>query len=104
MPDPDTTFIPSWTTHPPGMRELALALETTWGDKLRLPLETYGLDSMQIGAAGQVHEEVVLSAPFGRLLRFRTAGDGRTRVLLVAPMAGHASAQLREMVAGLLPA
>lgn len=106
MPDTDTDTAakPNWTTHPPGMRELALMLETTMGDRLRLPREIFGLDGMQIGAAGLVREEVVLSAPFGRLLRFSAAGHGRTRVLLVAPMAGHGSAQLRVTVAGLLPA
>jgi len=76
------------------MRELALMLETIWGERLRLPRETFGLET---------REEVVLDAPFGRLLRFSMPGRGRARVLLVAPMAGHASAQLRETVAGLLP-
>jgi poly(3-hydroxybutyrate) depolymerase len=101
--DTDTSATPSWTTHPPGMRELALMLESTWGDKLRLPRETFGLDGMEVGASGPVREEVVVSAPFGRLLRFGAVGQHRTRVLLVAPMAGHAAAQLRETVAGLLP-
>ena len=85
------------------MRELALMLEATLGDRIRLPRETFGLDGMQLGTAGQVREEVVLDMPFGRLLRFAVPGHARTSVLLVAPMAGHGSAQLRETVAGLLP-
>jgi poly(3-hydroxybutyrate) depolymerase len=103
MPDTDTATPLNWTTHPPGLRELALVLETTWGDSLRLPRETFGLDGMHVGAAGQIREQVVLDAPFARLLRFGSAVTGRPRVLVVAPMAGHASAQLRETVAGLLP-
>lgn len=103
MPDRTSPASPGWTTHPPGMRELALMLEAAWGERLRLPRETFGLDGMQLGDVGTVSEEVVLDAPFGRLLRFGAAGRNRTRVLLVAPMAGHAAAQLRETVAGLLP-
>jgi poly(3-hydroxybutyrate) depolymerase len=94
---------PSWITHPPGMRELALLLETAWGERLRLPRETFGLDCLPLGAAGLVREEVVVDAPFGRLLRFSAGAEGRERMLLVAPMAGHGAAQLRETVAGLLP-
>jgi polyhydroxyalkanoate depolymerase len=85
------------------MREIALMLETTWGDRLRLPRETFGLDGMQLGDLGTVSEDIALEAPFGRLLRFGVAGRNRTRVLLVAPMAGHGAAQLRDTVAGLLP-
>lgn len=103
MPDPEIPASPSWTTHPPGMRELAQMLESGWGDRLRLPRETFGLDGMMLGEAGEVRQEVIVDAPFGRLLRFGPAVDGRPRVLLVAPMAGHGSAQLRETVAGLLP-
>ena len=103
MPDTESPAMPSWTTHPPGMRELALMLETAWGDRLRMPRETFGLEGMQFGEAGRAREEVILDAPFGRLLRFSLAGDDRRRMLLVAPMAGHGSAQLRETVAGLLP-
>nr|WP_314626916.1 polyhydroxyalkanoate depolymerase [uncultured Noviherbaspirillum sp.] len=103
MPDHSPPATPGWTTHPPGMREIALMLEATWGDRLRLPRETFGLDGMQLGDVGAASEDVVLDLPFGRLLRFGVAGRERTRVLLVAPMAGHAAAQLRETIAGLLP-
>ena len=103
MTGPDLSTMPGWTTHPPGMRELALTLEATLGDRMRLPRETFGLDGMQLGQSGAVREEVALDAPFGRLLRFGMPGHRRNRVLLVAPMAGHGSAQLRETVAGLLP-
>jgi poly(3-hydroxybutyrate) depolymerase len=102
MPATEPPAMPHWSTHPPGMRELALMLETAWGDRLRLPRETFGLDRTALGAAGVVHEEVMLDAPFGRLLRFSTGTAGRERMLLVAPMAGHGAAQLRETVAGLL--
>ena len=103
MPESDTLATPGWATHPPGMRELALMLEAAWGDRLRLPRETFNLEGMQLGELGQVRMDVVLDAPFGRLLRFGVPDRERTRVLLVAPMAGHAAAQLRETAAGLLP-
>lgn len=94
---------PNWTTHPPGMRELALMLETSLGDRLREPRESFGLDGALLGDLGPVREEVVMELAFARLLRFCTGSADRARVLLVAPMAGHASAQMRETVAGLLP-
>lgn len=105
MSDPHTPASPGWTTHPPGMREVASMLESTLGERLRLPREAFGLHGMQVGEAGPVREDVVLRAPFGRLLRFGLppAGNARPKVLLVAPMAGHGSAQLRDTVAGLVP-
>ena len=101
-PSQDAARKPNWATHPPGMRELALLLESTLGDRLRLPRETFGLDGMQLEQDGQVREEVVLDLPFGRLLRFGLASVARPAVLLVAPMSGHASAQLRDTVQGLV--
>src|SRR5687768_9910900 len=89
MSDHSPPAAPGWNTHPPGMRELAQMLEATWGDRLRLPRETFGLDGMPLGDTGTVSEKVALEAPFGRLLRFGVTGKDRTRVLLVAPMAGH---------------
>ena len=101
-PRQDAAGRPNWATHPPGMRELALLLESTLGDRLRLPRETFGLDGMQLEQDGQVREEVVLDLPFGRLLRFGLASGARPAVLVVAPMSGHASAQLRDTVQGLV--
>jgi polyhydroxyalkanoate depolymerase len=103
MPDPIPSTLPDSPGYPPGLREFALMLETAWGDRLRLPREIFGLDGMPLNASDQVREEIVVDAPFGRLLRFGGGGNERTRVLLAAPMAGHGSAQLREMVADLLP-
>jgi poly(3-hydroxybutyrate) depolymerase len=85
---------------------MALLLESTWGDRLRLPRETFGLEGEQLEQAGQgaqVREEVVLSLPFARLLRFALSTGPRPAVLVVAPMSGHSSAQLRDTVLGLLP-
>ena len=104
--EPNPPSKPSWTTHPPGLREMALLMESTWGDRLRLPRETFDLDGSELEQAGQAaraSEEVVLDLPFARLLRFGLSTGPRTPVLVVAPMSGHSSAQLRDTVRGLLP-
>jgi len=65
----------------------------------------FGLHSTVIdGKAVPVREEVVMSKPFGRLLRF--AREGRTgdpRLLIVAPMSGHHATLLRGTVERMLP-
>lgn len=65
----------------------------------------FGLDHVAIdGAQLPVGESEALAKPFCTLLRFACARTApATSVLLVAPMAGHFAAQLRDMVAGLLP-
>ena len=52
----------------------------------------------------EVSEEVVLSTPFGALLRFRKDSDlEQPRLLVVAPMSGHFATLLRGTVEALLP-
>jgi len=102
----DSARMPNWLTHPPGLRELALMLESTCGPSLRQPNPAFGIDSMLIGPPGQgrvVREQTVISAPFCRLLRFGLEPAARPAVLVVAPMSGHSAAQLRETVLALLP-
>ena len=64
----------------------------------------YGISEVE--SAGQrwaVHEERVMSTPFGTLLRFRKEGaPEQPRVLLVAPMSGHFATLLRDTVRTLL--
>lgn len=96
----------NWLTHPPGLRTLAALLETTCGETLRQPRPQFGLTGLSLeteGGSVTVQEELVLDAPFGRLLRFRAGAPDAPPLLLVAPMSGHAAAQLRETVIGLLP-
>ena len=96
----------NWLTHPPGMRTLAALLETTCGEALRQPRPQFGLAGTRLqtqGGSVTVQEEMVLDAPFGRLLRFRAGAQKAPPLLLAAPMSGHAAAQLRDTVLGLLP-
>ena len=95
--------VPDWTTHPPGMGNMARMLESSLGDRLRLPRESFGIAGVRLDELGTVREEVVLDAPFGRLLRFAAGAKKREAVLVVAPMSGHSSAQLRDTVRDLVP-
>ncbi len=73
---------------------------------------SFGLSSVTAhGRAVEVHEEVVLTEPFCRVLRFaRHSGDDRARaalardprVLVVAPLSGHHATLLRDTVETLL--
>jgi poly(3-hydroxybutyrate) depolymerase len=65
----------------------------------------FGLTHARVGdKLVEVREEVVDTAPFGRLLRFAkgTASPG-PRVLVVAPQSGHFATRLRGTVETLLP-
>jgi poly(3-hydroxybutyrate) depolymerase len=64
----------------------------------------FGIGSVTVGTREvAVHEETVLSAPFGTLVRFRKEIDAaQPRVLLVAPMSGHFATLLRDKVRTML--
>ncbi|MFQ5775282.1 MAG: polyhydroxyalkanoate depolymerase [Kiloniellaceae bacterium] len=66
----------------------------------------FDLDGVTIGRAETTVSEVaVCRRPFCTLLRFACERPAAApKVLLVAPLAGHFAAQLRDMVAALLPA
>ncbi|HYC66267.1 MAG TPA: polyhydroxyalkanoate depolymerase, partial [Reyranellaceae bacterium] len=56
------------------------------------------------GKVVAVNEEILLTKPFCRLLRFRRDTNRRDpKVLVVAPMSGHFATLLRGMVEALLP-
>ncbi len=65
----------------------------------------FGLTHARVGdKLVEVREEVVDTAPFGRLLRFaKDAASPGPRVLVVAPQSGHFATRLRGTVETLLP-
>ena len=85
-------------------RSVAAAAEIL--SRAKMLHERPAYDLTLAGAGGRalpVHEEVVLSLPFGDLVHFRKAQPTRQpRVLLVAPMAGHFPTLLRQTAQTLL--
>ena len=73
----------------------------------RYPRPAFGITSTKInGRLIQVHEELVWQSAFCRLLRFRrdgSAANGKSPLLLVAPMSGHFATLLRGTVKAFLP-
>jgi poly(3-hydroxybutyrate) depolymerase len=64
---------------------------------------TFGFGPLQ-QHGGEVREDVIDTAPFGRLLRFtKDVADPGPRVLVVAPQSGHFATRLRGTVEALLP-
>ena len=65
----------------------------------------FGLTRTRVGDRPvEVREEVVDTAPFGRLLRFaKDVASPGPRVLVVAPQSGHFATRLRGTVEALLP-
>jgi poly(3-hydroxybutyrate) depolymerase len=66
---------------------------------------TFGFGPLQQnGSRVEVREEVIDTAPFGRLLRFtKDVAHPGPRVLVVAPQSGHFATRLRGTVEALLP-
>lgn len=65
----------------------------------------FGIDTVEIGGERMpVHEEKVMSTPFGTLLRFaKPTAAGQPRVLVLPGLAGHFATLLRGTVSTLLP-
>ena len=65
----------------------------------------FAIESVQVGGRRvAVHEEAVMSSPFGTLLRFaKTPHVDQPRVLLLAPLSGHFATLLRDTVRTMLP-
>jgi poly(3-hydroxybutyrate) depolymerase len=92
------------TGHPVDMRATAAAYEMVTRAGLTHERPPYEIDGVRDGNRDvPVTEEVVLSLPFGNLLRFRKDSDTpQAKVLVVAPMSGHFATLLRNTVATLL--
>lgn len=90
-----------YALRPPTLASIIAAYEPTRRE--RRP--SLGLDRTLIdGRAVAVSVEEVLARPFCRLLRFRRAIRRHDpRVVVVAPMSGHFSGLLRDLLAPLLP-
>ncbi len=86
---------------PPHLASTARA-GAAWADVAEGVLRPRGKPAWDVrmarGAAERMTEEVVLSRPFVRLVRFRRPDAAGPRVLLVAPMSGHHATLLRGTV------
>jgi len=89
---------------PVDLRAVSAAYEMVTRAGLTHERPPYHIDSVRDGNRDvPVREEVVLSQPFGSLLRFRKDSDTpQAKVLVVAPMSGHFATLLRSTVATLL--
>ncbi len=89
---------------PMDWRATAAAYEMVTRAGLTHERPPYEIDSVREGNRDvPVTEEVVLSLPFGSLLRFRKDSETpQAKVLVVAPMSGHFATLLRNTVATLL--
>lgn len=89
---------------PVDLRAASAAYEMVTRAGLTHERPPYHIDSVRDGNRDvAVSEEVVLSLPFGSLLRFRKDSDlPQAKVLVVAPMSGHFATLLRGTVETLL--
>lgn len=93
---------PSWGAFLPG--PLSAALEMISRYKLTHHRPAFHIASVRSGnSEAAVAEEVVLSLPFGNLLRFRKDTEApQPRILVIAPLSGHFSTLLAGTVRTLL--
>jgi poly(3-hydroxybutyrate) depolymerase len=86
------------------MRKAAAACDLVSRMRLTHSRPPYKIDAVTVGEREYaVTEEVVLTLPFGTLLRFRKEGaEPQPKVLLVAPLSGHFATLLRETARTLL--
>lgn len=89
--NPMLSHLLDWTTHAAAFADVTEGVlrprgKPAWDIRVRR------------GEAGALVEEVVLSRPFVRLVRFRRPDSAGPRVLLVAPMSGHHATLLRGTV------
>ena len=91
-------------TNRSALRRLSAVMEVYSRMRLTHTRPPYGIRSVTLGGEEvEVHEEVVLSAPFGTLLHFRKNTPlVHPPVLLAAPLSGHFATLLRETVRTLL--
>ena len=89
------------------LRKMSASMDVFSRLKVTHARPAYGINTVKIGERElAVTEEIVLSLPFGTLLRFKkeSAADRphQPAVLLVAPLSGHFATLLRETVRTLL--
>jgi poly(3-hydroxybutyrate) depolymerase len=89
------------------LRKLSASMEVISRLRLTHTRPAYGIESVKVGEYDlAVTEEIVLSMPFGTLLRFKKANTAdlprQPPVLLVAPLSGHFATLLRETARTLL--
>lgn len=86
------------------MRKVAAACDVISRMRLTHSRPPYKIHAVTVGEREYaVTEEVVLTLPFGTLLRFRKEGaEPQPKVLLVAPLSGHFATLLRETARTLL--
>ena len=97
----------SWTANPmvDWLKAWGEVTERTFARMIVKPDWNIPSVSMKDGQDHLVDIDVVLSRPFGDLVKFNVVGRApmRRRVLLVAPMSGHYATLLRKTVISLLP-
>jgi polyhydroxyalkanoate depolymerase len=100
-----TTLGPPWLRAVPPFSHLTAGWEMLARAGLTHHRPAYGFDTVLVaGHEVAVHEEAVVSTPFGDLIRFRKEGVAdQPRLLLVAPLSGHFATLLRGTVETLLP-
>ncbi|MBV9994171.1 MAG: polyhydroxyalkanoate depolymerase [Caulobacteraceae bacterium] len=98
-------FAPPWLRGLPPVAQAAAGLEMMGRMTLTHERPDYGFRTVTVdGGEVPVREEVVLSTPFGDLVRFKKdVALDQPRILLVAPLSGHFATLLRGTVAALLP-
>jgi poly(3-hydroxybutyrate) depolymerase len=89
------------------LRKLSASMEVISRLRLTHTRPAYGIELVKVGEYDlAVTEEIVLSMPFGTLLRFKKANTAdlpqQPPVLLVAPLSGHFATLLRETARTLL--
>ena len=98
-------FAPPWVKQTPPLAQLSAGWEMLSRAGLTHHRPAYRIDSVRMnGEDVPVSEEIVLSTPFGNLVRFaKETKVEQPRLLLVAPLSGHFATLLRGTVETLLP-
>ena len=87
------------------LRNLTAAYELIARTGLTHSRPAYGIDKVTVGNREvAVSEQMVMTTPFGTLLRFRKdVAIAQPQVLVVAPLSGHFATLLRSLVRTMLP-
>jgi polyhydroxyalkanoate depolymerase len=96
---------PPWFRQAPGVAQVRASWEMLSRAGLTHHRPDYGFTTIRVdGEDRPVREEVVLSLPFGDLVRFvKDGAPEQPRVLVIAPLSGHFATLLRGTIETLLP-